>query len=459
MGASNLDSDEIRLPVRRSGPMSLATRSVRTLRSRGTRLKEGLAGGALLLVLSSIGVNASNSLFHIAVSRLIGPAAYGALGALLNVTAVLSVPLGGVQATIAMAVAKRIGPESGLPLRQLMARTSVIGLAAMAVFIAALPLVDAYLHLRSPVAGVFVGVWLLASVQGAALQGVLLGYRRFSTYGIGLLLGTGVIRLAAGVALGAAGMGVAGAMLATTVGTAAMGLHYAWSLRSSLWVRGRFLPSFGDTALSLAALSGAALLGSVDAWLARHFLSVHGAGLFAAAATAGRMALFLPAMVILVYFPRIAESGGRGRGARAALVQSTSLVAVLGLGTAGAMAALAHPGVTLLFGAAYGGASAAVGTVALADALIAMASCLVYYEIAGRRWAALAPWPACALAFVLAELFHKNVEAIALDMLASSCALLVVLATIVVVAEIQSRVSPVAAGRTAPTVGNPRVPL
>ena len=55
---------------------------------------------ALLLVVLAC-VNGSNYLFHVVISRMLGPAEYGALAALLAVILVLSVPFGVIQTAIA----------------------------------------------------------------------------------------------------------------------------------------------------------------------------------------------------------------------------------------------------------------------------------------------------------------------------------------------------------------------
>src|SRR3954453_5362490 len=55
---------------------------------------------ALLLVVLAF-VNGSNYPFHVVISRMLGPADYGALAALLAVVLVLSVPFGVVQTAVA----------------------------------------------------------------------------------------------------------------------------------------------------------------------------------------------------------------------------------------------------------------------------------------------------------------------------------------------------------------------
>ncbi len=65
---------------------------------------------ALLLVALAL-LNGSNFVLHVVLSRLLGPAEYGALAALLAVLMVLSVPFGVVQTVVATRAAALRGAE------------------------------------------------------------------------------------------------------------------------------------------------------------------------------------------------------------------------------------------------------------------------------------------------------------------------------------------------------------
>lgn len=380
--------------------------------------------GGLVFVVASTAVNLSNFVFHVVLSRLLGPSGYGALGALLNVTAVLAVPLGAISVTVAQSIARRPDPADTPPLGRLLRLSAIAGVVGMGLWLAATPTIDRFFHLHTPGATIVLGLWLLPTVPGAVLEGVLLGQRRFRVAGVGQLAGV-LVRLGSGVVLVALGAGVIGGVAATLAASVVTVGLYAWALRHALGRAGRFVPRVSDTVLSTVALGGAALLTSIDAWLARHFLPAHAAGLFVAAATAGNIALFLPGAITMVYFPRLAGSGGKGPEARQALARATGLVAVVGLGAAGVMALVPGLVVDVLFGSAFAHASVAIGTVAAADAGIGIASCLVYYQVARRSKLALAAWPACLAALVLASVFHGSIEVLALDMVVASGALVV----------------------------------
>lgn len=352
---------------------------------------------------------------------MLGPSSYGVLTALLNVTAVASLPLAAVQIIVAQNVAtKESFLISSPPLRHMLSFAAAVAGLAFLAWNLAVPVIDAFFHLRSATATVVLGVWLIPSLLNSVLEGVLLGQGRFGVVGIGQLIGTGAIRIVTGVTLVWLGFGITGGVLASVAASITVLMVYAASLRDSLFRFGRLGLDLGQATLSTGSLGGAALLTSIDAWLARHFLSAHFAGLFSAASTAGRIALFLPGAITMVYFPRLAAAEGRGRDSGRELARSVSVVSILALITAGTISALPHLVVALLFGSSYSGAGAAVGTVSLADAAIAIGSCFVYYQIARRSWIALLPWPCCALAISLAATFHGSIEILAIDMLVAN---------------------------------------
>lgn len=411
----------------------MVVRSVvdRLWRSAGTR-------GGFIFVLASVSVSASNFVAHLVLSRMLGPSSYGALGALINVTAVATVPLAALQVTVAQSIASRPDPSDTPPLGRLLRIGILLSLGALVLWLGATPTLDRFFHLRSPLPMITVGLWLVPSILNSALEGVLLGQRRFRTVAVGQFVGAGLARLIAAVVLVAAGLGVFGGVLALALASSVILVIYGVALRPVLFAGGRFVPHGGDAARSTLSLGGTALLTGLDAWLGRHFLAPHAAGLFLAAATAGNIALFLPGAITLVYFPRLAVSGGQGAEARQALARSVGLVSLVGLGAAGVLALMPGSAASLLFGKAFAGASEAIGIVAAADAGIAIASCLVYFQVARRSRLAMTPWLCCLLAVALGAAFHGSIQVLAIDMAVASWTLVVALAVPTVAAALRT---------------------
>jgi O-antigen/teichoic acid export membrane protein len=395
--------------------------AVSRLRSLRTSLWQNtVTRGGFVFIGAVTAVSASNLVFHVVVSRLLGPASYGEIGALLAVTVVLTVPLAAVQATVSQAMAERTEGGDRPPIGRLLRASLIIGVIAVLLWTAAVPAIDRFLHLTSSGPTLVLGLWLLPAAVGAVLQGALIGQRRFRVVAMSQLVGGGIGRLALGIILVKLGSGVTGAVAATVIGTLVSTMILLPPLRLQLRWHGTFVWRGKDTVLTSASLAGATVLLGLDTWLARHFLVPVQAGNFVAAAIAGRIALFLPAAITLIYFPQLVASGGRDVEGRQALARCAAMVTLVSFAVAGVIAVFPSTTVHLLFGKSFSHAASAVGILALADAAIAVATCLVSFQVGRRSRLALSGWPVCVFAVVLVVLFHGSIVVIAVDMLVAN---------------------------------------
>lgn len=446
-----------------------------TLARLRARLATSLAGnGGLSFLIAMSAVNVSNFIFHVIISRLLGPASYGALGALLGITTVLTVPIAAAQAAITQAVAGD-STAAGTTARPYLARAlrwvALGGAACLGLAVAASPLIGSFLHLRSLVPAFFLGLWLLPSIVAILPQGVLIGRLNFKPVGIALTVGA-IARLAAGVVLVNAGLGTSGAMLATALGAGVTCLLLLWNMRGQLSRRlsrvgpgaalapsrpvannplecaGEELPGTEEpasttgphragagglglkpstAALSIAALTGSAVFLGIDTFLARHFLSPTAAGLYAAAAVAARIALFLPSAIALIAFPHFVSNRAQGDNVagRRHLMQSLGGIGLLG--TAAALFIIAFPTlvVRVLFGSHYAASAAVVGVLSISADVMGLITLLVYYHLARKSPLSALGWVGCSVAAVLISLFHSGAEPIALVMLGTTSAVLI----------------------------------
>src|SRR5579875_3017792 len=131
-------------------PMTEEPRRTRTTGPRSSPAgpwRHRAARGGVIFVAASAVANLSNFVFHVVLSRMLGPAGYGALGALLNVSAVLSVPLGAIQVTMAQSVARQPDPEEVPPLGRLLRLAGLASVGALVLWLAATPTIDRFFHL------------------------------------------------------------------------------------------------------------------------------------------------------------------------------------------------------------------------------------------------------------------------------------------------------------------------
>lgn len=382
---------------------------------RGQWIRSGFAGRfAAMAATGAIG--ASNLGFHILGSRVLGPASYGALGALLNLIILLDIPVSALQAAVTQAVAESPGPR--LDARNLVARTLLGGSAAAAVVCAFTPIIDSFLHLSDPIPALLLGLWMIPVIQTATLQGILIGSRRFGASALSLSTGTGVVRVGLGAILMLSHPTVTSAMVATVAGQVITVAMAMWPLRPLLrGPRGlaqRLTVKSSDGILALAALGGVSSFGSCDTLLARHFLSPQGAGNYAVAVNCGRLALFIPSSIALVAFPEFARGGDT---ARRALRLSIGAVLAIGLSTATVSSIWATPLVHVLSGDLYTSAPNAVPAIAFGGASFALVGLMTYFHVARRSHFALAALLGTGLLILLVALNHSSVSSVAVDTL------------------------------------------
>jgi O-antigen/teichoic acid export membrane protein len=176
---------------------------------------------ALVLGAGMALANAGNYAFNVVMAFLLGPEAYGALAALLALVLVGSVPGLALQAVVARRVAlagwgRAPGGAAWPGVGWLVGRA---GLALVLVTVAIGPGLVLFLHLDSAVPVLWLALALAPTPLLFAVQGLLQGQERFGALAAVLLAGAGV-KLAIGLALVAAGLGVGGAMAGVAAGGA-----------------------------------------------------------------------------------------------------------------------------------------------------------------------------------------------------------------------------------------------
>jgi O-antigen/teichoic acid export membrane protein len=346
-----------------------------------------LRAGMLVAPLLALG-NALNYAYNLVMARLLGPAGYGALGALLALALIASVPGLALQVVVARHTALRAGDRRAVAelWSATLAWVVLAGLALALLLAAAGPLLSGYLRLGS----LTPALWLAASVAPlpalAAVQGMLQGCERFALLAL-VLVAAAAGKLAAGIALVALGAGVDGAIAAVAVGSlAAVLLALAW-VRPAAGRPGRAgrhrtrpLPrGLGrEVAAATSGILGLFVLANVDVLLARHHLGATGSGLYAAGAVLAKVAYWAPQFVVLVAFPRMVTGGDRRR----LLARSAACVAASGALLVAAAAAAPHLAAGVAFGRSYLAVGPALPLFAALGTCLALVQLVLFSGIA-----------------------------------------------------------------------------
>lgn len=376
---------------------------------------------AWLLFVGLSVVNASNYLFHVLISRRLGPADYGDLGSVLAVMLVLSVPTSAIQASMAKRISQmRAGTSAEEVARSWgphLLGAARVGLAASVALLALTPVTTRFLHLDSWATWLFVALYVIPAVTWPVLLGALQGLKRFRdlAWVSGL---SAILRVVAGVAIVEAGGGVPGAVAASVLASVAgvllalVVLARSGPLRLSQATRTRaFMREVGPVLSGLAAIWA---LIEVDLVLARHYLPDVAAGEYAAAGLLARAVLFVPAAVSMIALPSLSEVSGRGPRAYRWLFSSTLVTALLAGMTAVLLSLAGDAAIRVTFGPRFLGAAPLLAVLSVAMVGMSVTNLMVIFHVAAGTKAYQALWVIAAIETGLIAGFHSSALEIAM---------------------------------------------
>jgi O-antigen/teichoic acid export membrane protein len=336
---------------------------------------------ALVLAAGMAVANAGNYAFNVVMAFLLGPEAYGALAALLALVLVGSVPGLALQAVVARRTTLA-GGAAWPGVGWLVGRAGA-GLVVLTVLLG--PGLVLFLHLDSAVPVAWLALALAPTPLLFAVQGLLQGRERFGALAAVMVAGAAV-KLAAGLALVAAGFGVSGAMAGVAAGAvlaALAGLRLATPAKAARAATER-RPGAGwwrEVGGATTGLLGLFLLANVDVLLARHYLDRAAAGRYALGAVVAKIAFWAPQFVVTVIFPRLVGAADPRR----LLGGSALLIAGFGGLLAGGLVLADGLGLVVpVLGGGYAGLGPLLPLFAALGTALALVQLLLFEGIATR---------------------------------------------------------------------------
>src|SRR3989344_5509030 len=136
-------------------------------------------------------------LFHFYMGRKLGPSEYGALGAILALIYLFTIPLNTIQTSIAKFTSefksKNKDKEINYLLRRSLKKLSLYGIIGVIGFALLTPLISSYLHI-SIISLLILSLFILFALLLAINRGVLQGLQNFKGFSINLTF-EGLIKL------------------------------------------------------------------------------------------------------------------------------------------------------------------------------------------------------------------------------------------------------------------------
>ena len=361
-----------------------------------------IAQGTLLISANFLGA-LCNAAYHILLGRLLPPAEYAALVAMLGIILVASTPMLALQTTIAHYVSLFRASADDRQIKPFI-RRCVAFLAPVALVLAlvgvlfCVPLSAIWSGVTPSLfaaTAITLGLSLLMYVLYGFFQGIqAFGWLAWlpQLWGSGrvlfALLFVFTLRRTALPAIAAQTLGVG---LVLLFGMLGYGAHHLPPLGPHR--RKRATGTLPYLLASLVSLAAFALLMNIDANLSVYYFGTESSALLAKAATIARTAVFLPMPLALALFPKVTSTGelppGAPRLLLRAILYALLLVALAG-GVCYAIPALPW---TILYGplsdlppSDAATAAALVRSMTLAMAPLALAYLLLHFQTAQRRF-------------------------------------------------------------------------
>jgi O-antigen/teichoic acid export membrane protein len=383
--------------------------------------RSAVAKGMIFVGAATLIGNGTAYLLSMVSARILDPADFGALGALLGLLVIIATLGISVQALTARRVSTATAGERKNVEGQAIRLSILVAIAiAFGSVILAWPVSTLF---SIPILAVVTGVASLGFVViGSAAMGIAQGREQHVKLSIAFIANSGS-RALGGIIGVVVFQSVTGVGFGILIGCA-IGAAVAYQLISpktlSPKLKDGISVEFGHVAHALIVLF---TLTNIDVLLARVFLTEDLSGEYSVGVLLAKIAFFLPNAIIIVLFPKMS-----GAGSHRALYVATGLTAVLGVLITLASVFAGDLVIGILGGAQYKDLGSEAWLFALEGSAFALVQVLLYSRLAAQdRRAVLAVWGALAvLVVVVVGWRHNSVAEIVTSVVAVSLALTVV---------------------------------
>lgn len=352
--------------------------------------RPALLRGSLLVLASTLIWHVSNFGFNSAAARLLGPAEYGSLTAVLALLTVAGPCFSTVQAVASREATARVLRGETAWLRGLIWRYGVrlaFGGVLCAAFLTLMATAIArFLRVPSAAPIAILSTLLVFSLVTHLQRGVLQGTKSFGRYATSTIIEAAAKIGTVLALLLFVSRSVDAAVLAVSL-SGLVAVVANWALLRRLPAERsvpRIVVPAGTTTLAFASLVLLALLFSVDVLAAKRYLAAEAAGLYAAVSLTGKIVFYATSALAYLLFPYFSTQQERGEDARRLLLGALGIVG----SASGAMLLLYFVGPSVvvrpLFGSSYAAAEQHIGWMGLAFAFYAWAYLAALYLISHR---------------------------------------------------------------------------
>ena len=386
--------------------------------------EDDLIKDSSIMLVSMLVSNLCFFIFHVYMSRSLGPGSYGIVVSFLSISFIVSLPATTIQTVVAKYASNfKVGNQFkkiDFLYHASLRKVGICGLVGLGIFSLASSYVKSFLHVPSILPVLVLGLALFLSLIVPVGRGILQGLQRFGYLGTNLSA-EAIFRLVFGFVLVWVGMGVLGATGGIALGflmaflLAFLPLRLFLGKRSlsevkldSREIHGYFVPVF-------LALLCFAILTNLDVILVKHFFSSTEAGHYSVLAVTGRALLSVALALSMAMFPKVSQLHLREENPSSTLRKSL-LICFLAC-IAGILICFAVPDfiIVTIFGQEYLPISSLLRIFPVAITPLVLSNTLIHYHLARHSTGFLYPLVfGAGLYPVMLAFFHSSLEQIVL---------------------------------------------
>lgn len=279
-------------------------------------IRHPLFSGSMIMIVGSNLINFLNYLYHLIIGRLLGPANYGELAALISLMGLLSIIPASINLVIIKYVssAKTDAEVAGL-ISWLKGRIIKVSLIFFVILVISSPLIASFLHVSKIIYLLLFAFTFLVGFQSLFYRAILQGLLKFREM-IFSILAENSVKLLASIILIYLGFRVGGAvaafLIAALIGWSITVFYLKVKTKDGVKdepdIKSMILFAIPVIIQSFAITS----LYSSDVLLVKHFFSSHDAGIYASLSTLGKIIFFAAGPIGAVMFPLVSQRNAKG---------------------------------------------------------------------------------------------------------------------------------------------------
>ncbi|MBU2598138.1 MAG: oligosaccharide flippase family protein, partial [Actinobacteria bacterium] len=384
-------------------------------------------------------VNFSNYIYTLMMARMLGPAEFSLFASLISIFIILSSLISTIQTVTTKYISNFFAEKDYKSISNFFfdsfKKIILICLIVFLFFILASKQIALFLNTVSPIPIIILGSMVIISIFVSISRGTLQGLQSFSHLSLNLIIDA-ILRLVIGISLVYLGFKTSGAIGSSSISgflailISFIPLSFIFKSRNNkqdIKQDINFLEVYKYSIPVLIASICIFILISFDLVLVKHFFNELNAGQYSAAATMGKIVIFIPGAIGLVMFPKVAEYHKKNVNSIDILKKSLFITLILCGGVTICYFLFPNFLIRIMFGKIYENSAYLIKFFGVAMTFFALNNILILYNLSIEKFKFIFPTIFFTiLQIVLIYLFHGSLIQVILILLFNSLVLFAV---------------------------------